>query len=302
MNNRLAFTIWLTCAGLILLGGCVLPSPASTVEIPTTQPLPEQAYTEAVGTLIVELTRSASTPEPAALQSDTATPSPVPDLTTDTPLPALPTETPLPSQPSPTVTQTLLASDPKLSLGEPTWHDPFDTAENWYLLVDENSVMKVEEGQMVMTAFKANSLDWWALTWLRPTNYYLEAVGRFGACAELDRFGVIVRAPATATRGYLFGLSCDGKYSLWIMDTSIPRKTVLVDWTSSPNIQSGEGGVNRLGLMIQNDLFSLYANGNLLIEVKDSTLSDEYFGLFVGAASTPGFTSFVDEISYWELP
>jgi len=302
MNNRLTLVIWLVCAGLILLSGCVLPSPATTMEIPTVQPLPEQAYTEAVGTLIVELTQSVSTPQPSALLSDTATPSPAPDLPSVTPTPVLLTDTPLPSQPSPTVTQTLLASDPRLNLGEPTWHDPFDSAENWYLLVDENSVMKVEEGQMVMTAFKANSLDWWALTWPRVTNYYLEAVGKFGACAELDRYGVIVRAPASASRGYLFGFSCDGKYSLWIMDTSVPRKTVLVPWTSSPYIQSGEGGVNRLGLMIQNDLFSLYANGNLLGEIKDSTFSSEYFGLFVGAATTPGFTSFIDEISYWELP
>jgi hypothetical protein len=162
--------------------------------------------------------------------------------------------------------------------------------------------MTVDDGELVMIAHKANQSDWWALTWPKLEDFYLEASGRFGECAERDRYGVIVRSPSDATRGYLFALACDGRYAFWIMDTEEMKRTVLIDWTASPYIASGEGGANRLGLKAEGERFTLYANGNLLAEVSDNTLDGPNFGVFVGAARTEGFKVALDELAYWELP
>jgi hypothetical protein len=162
--------------------------------------------------------------------------------------------------------------------------------------------MAVETGKLTMTAHVASALDWWALTWPKIANFYIEVSGTFGNCGKMDRFGVIVRAPAEANRGYLYALSCDGRYSLWIMDTTIPKRTVLINWTPNARIHSGSGQTNRLGLMVKDDVFSLFANGYPLDETSDSTFNNDFFGLFVGAASTIDFNVYIDEVAYWELP
>jgi hypothetical protein len=303
-------------AAALALGACSLPVMEPGDLEPT--PDPDAAVTAAVQTLVVELTQGAIRLETQQAQAtETPLPSPTPAPTDEippTPTP-LPTDTPAPSPtltftptlapptPSPTPqltpTQTPLASDPRPGLGSPTFRDTFQDAANWNLWEDDHARMEIRDSQLVMTAFNPDFWNSWNFTGGRAQNFYLEITGSSGQCSGRDRFGLIFRAPEN-NRGYLYGISCDGRYSLWIWDGT--TETRLVEWTSSPHINTGPDQTNRIGVMARGNQISLYANGNLLANVADGTYESGRYGVFVGAAATENYTARIDELAFWDNP
>lgn len=296
----------------LLLGGCNLPGISQPTSIPSQESRPEAVYTSAAQTIVAELTRVAgpSTQEPSGAQPTESTPATSQESPAAT-LPAVetptPTETPTPSptdtpeatnSPTMTPTGTLSATDPKLSLGNPTWSDHFNSGSSWYLYTDEYASFKVKDGVLVMTSLSTGYRNAWMLALPEPENYYMEITASPRTCSGRDRYGVIFRTDSEA--GYLFGFSCDGEYSLlkWDGETS----TKLVDWKSSTDILAGSNQTNRLGLMVRGNQFALYANGSLLTEAKDSSYDEGGFGLFIGAQDTEDFKVQVAQVDYWELP
>lgn len=97
-----------------------------------------------------------------------------------TPTAPSPTETPVPSGETPTPTLTLTptpttsATDPRVTLGDPTWRDAFDSGGNWPLYADGHVQFEVHSGSLVMTAFNADYWDGWMLTYPVITDLYLE--------------------------------------------------------------------------------------------------------------------------------
>lgn len=254
---------------------------------------------------------------------DTPLLSTTPDLLSET-LPAtstpLPSSTPIPSDTptvTPTGTNTLTPTatralpsptptsvDPEASLGEADWSDTFQSGNNWPLYNDEHVEMHVGNNLLSMIALKADSrnpYDAWMLSWPQLNDFYLEATITPGQCKGVDRYGILARAPGfNPVTGYVFGFSCDGKYSFRIWDGS--NYINLITWTSDGNIKQGADQTNVLGLRAEGSQISLYANGSLLTEIEDQTFSAGYFGLFVGAALTNSFTIQVSKVSYWALP
>jgi len=224
-----------------------------------------------------------TTPEPTS----TSTPSPTAAVT------ATATLSPTPTQPS---------TDPRLHLGSPTWQDTFDTVANWPLYEDEHVRFEIEGGLLRMTAFNPDSWDGWMLTWANVGDIYLEMSVTTGDCGGLDHYGLMLRSSSTDKGfvGYLFGLSCNGRYSLRIWNGEAYR--TLVGWTQSDRIIQGARATNRIGIWSEGNRLRLYANGSLLTEVTDSTYSTGLFGVFVGSANTRDFTVEVPEIVYWALP
>ncbi|UCF27253.1 MAG: SH3 domain-containing protein, partial [Chloroflexota bacterium] len=118
-------------------------------------------------------------------------------------------------------------------------------------------------------------------------------------CAANDRFGMIYRAPDN-DRGYQYGLTCDGRYSLTLWDGD--QTTVLVEPTANEAINVGLDAVNRLGVAAHGSNYLLYANGTFLAEVVDSTFTDTgMLGYFVRASSTNGFVVEYDNLAVWQL-
>jgi hypothetical protein len=291
---------------MVLLVGassCSLPVPAATTPEPVLELTPDAIYTSAVQTIVAQLTEAAPTPEPTQTQ-------PLPEASLppeDTPVPtAQASSTPEPTATlaatptsQPELTTAPPADDPTLNLGSPTWQDTFEDDSNWTLLDDEHSHFELQNGQMVMLAYNADYYNSWALTPPTIEVFYLEAQGTSGACSGRDRWGLFFRAPDD-TRGYLFGVSCDGRYALWVYDGS--SEIYLMDWADSPHILKGPDQINRIGVKADGNRLSLYANGNFLAEVRDDSFASGRFGLFIGSAETPGYTAKVDEIAYWENP
>ena len=305
---RIHFEVNRIFAGLtaLALAGCSLLAPTT----PATQD-PAPAYTAAAQTIIAQLTQAALTTTvtaptatlPTALQTEIQ-PSESPGKTS----------TPTAPSPSATVTATVTAtappiatepppaSDPRLYLGNPSFFDTFSSSANWALYEDDHVSFEVDDGQLVMTAFNPDYWDGWMLSWPVISDFYLEMIATPQKCAGLDRYGMMARAQKSDEEylGYLFGVTCDGHYSLRRWNGS--NYVTIVDWTESEYIRKGAGQGNRIGLMADGKKLSLYANGVLVKEISDDIHLSGKFGVYVGSVKTPDFTVLVDEMAYWELP
>lgn len=146
-------------------------------------------------------------------------------------------------------------------------------------------------------------VDGWTVSWPKVTDFYIEATITTGECAGSDRYGVIVRVPASFESGYMAGLTCDGRYSLRYWDPDNSTYVYLIGWTSSSAIKAGSNQTNRLGLWSEGDTFKVYVNGELLGQAEDTKFDEEgRLGLWIGHGSTEDFTVYFSEVSYWELP
>ena len=296
-----------------MLGSCVLPVQGT----PPPQTLaPGAIYTQAVQTVQAQLTAAFFTPTPGEPTRTVTPPVPTmalvsPEVTqtisvtiSSTVTLALPDIPPLTAEftitpPPPSETPLIVASDPRLNLGPVDFSDPFDSAVNWALTVDDHIQMQVIDGAMILTAFNPGMYNGWGFSWPFLRDFYLEIHATTGeTCAGRDRYGIMFRAP-DANRGYLLGISCGGEYALWYWNGD--REINIVNWTSSPEISKGPNQVNRLGIRAQGDRLGIFVNGALLQEILDSTNLEGYFGLFIGAGQTAGFQVKVDNLEYWEL-
>jgi hypothetical protein len=269
-----------------------------------------------VSTLVAATLTAAPTGKYLPLPTNPALPTDQPALTTPDPASTaqLTTDTPQPTPtatftPSPTPTQTatptpsLVPGDPATTLGSPTFDDRFNGTTNFYQWDNSSASYQIEQDQMVLIAKKANSYETWSLSWKEIEDFYLEATGKFGPdCTGKDRFGMIFRAPDTS-QGYIIGLSCDGSYRLSKYESDEDEYTVLKSWTSTSISNPGPDATNRLGVRVQGTLIAGYVNGNKVFEINNDTFGGEgRMGVMVAASNTPGFTTYLTRVAYWELP
>ena len=238
---------------------------------------------------------SSVTPDPSIPTE--AGPTATPTLTAT----STPTATATPT-PTITLTHTLAPEDPVLSLGAPSVKDTFDNGSIIYQYDENQSSFQVENDQFELVAKKANNYETWSLSWEELSNFYLEITGTFGPdCGGKDRYGMIFRAPDTS-EGYLITISCEGSYRLSTWESEDEEYTTLENWTSSEHINSGPGGLNRLGVKVKGDKITGYINGRQVFEIHDSTFSSGRMGVVVAATNTAGFTAYLDQVVYWKLP
>lgn len=286
---------------LLALSACNFPARDQTLATP-----PEAAYTAAAQTIVAQLTQVAS-PEP---EQSTGEPGLTPSLETFTPTlaQASPTGTPQASPtatPSPTTAITVTPStavnpaprDIRQDLGNPDWQDTFESADNWSLYEDDHVRFRINNDRLIMVALNADGRDSWMLSWPNPTRFYLELTATTDSCTGLDRYGILFRSDAEV--GYLFGLSCDGQYSLRSWDGDAFQ--TLLNWTPSEQAIAGSGQTNRLGVRLDGDDILLYINGVHQATVQDSAFDEDSFGVFVGSRNTQNFRVELSEIAYWEL-
>jgi len=294
MNKILNFHTLIWLCSVILSAACTKPIARSP------SPVNNQAYTAAAETIAAKLTE-------ITIPSGTQTLGVVPLLetlpSTSTPLPSktqLPTDIPPTSTTTPTPSQTPI--DPAASLGDPTWKDDFTNGAYWPLYNDSHLKMVIQDGKLNMIALIPNRKDpWdgWMVSQPLLTDFYLSVTASFGNCSGLDRYGLLARAASDAGHSYLFGISCDGKYSLRIWNGF--KFIELIPWTPSEYIHQGFQQTNQLGFRAEETKISLFINGNLLTDLEDNTYSQGTFGLFIGAVETESFYVLFDEIAYWEI-
>lgn len=267
--------------------------------IPSETPLPPPTR-EATMLPVVLVT---ATPEMAS--EVTNTPSDL-DITPWEPTLELLTNTPG-GPTSPESTGTVLevtstpASDVTANLGEPTFKDTFENGDNWYLGKDAFVDLRATNGSLVMQGLTATS--GWRLAANRTAkNYYLEITGKMAACKETDGFGLMFRVPnlAVANSGYLFGISCDGKFSLrkWNGD----KMVYLVSPKANEAINKGANENNTLLVMAKGSEIKLYINDVFVGSAADKDYLSGGYGVYVSAKETKDLTIIFDDLSLWGLP
>lgn len=231
-----------------------------------------------------------------------ATPETVPtDLEPVQPEPTQPEPTTAPTnQPAPTLTATLVDSDPTRDLGDPTWVDNMNNGDNWPTGYNEFTTIEFKDGFLKLGARTA--FDGWRISWPLIDNFYLESTVQTPDCKNGDRFGMIFRGTvdAATSKIYMFGLTCDGKYSLRRWDGS--NMNSLVTWTAHNAIKAGPDNINKLGVMARGANIALYINGQKVNEVNDANYLEGKFGFFVGGDNVENLTLWVDQVRYWLNP
>ncbi len=290
----------------ISLAACNLPASTEAPPLPIDQ---SAANTAAAETIIAQLTEVVETLTPAATEGSLPEPTQTAIISdiTETALPttaptAAPTEPAATATSPPPPTPTLDASDPKAGLGDPAFYDTFTDGNSWPLYTDTHVSFEVKDSNLVKTAFNPDRYNGWILTWPVISDFYLEMTTKTQQCSGEDQYGTMIRAVKTDQGyiGYLYGISCDGHYSLRRWNGQ--KYVQLVDWTSSEHINAGSNQTNRIGLMANGNQFSMYVNGNLIGEFQDDSHREGRFGIFIGSVNTPDVKFLVDEIAYWDLP
>jgi hypothetical protein len=185
-------------------------------------------------------------------------------------------------------------------LGAPTWTDSMDSRGRWYLVSTENTVFTIESGALVMKALKPGFDEWGVAAGADQVDFYMEVTMRTGdKCVELDRYGIIFRVP-DPSRGYVFQLSCDGRFRLYLWDGS--EYTGLQNWRLDDAIKTGPDKENRMGVMAIGEAVSLYVNDQLLGEYTIDKYDQGRFGLVIGASETDNFEVRVETVRFWDLP
>ena len=216
-----------------------------------------------------------------------------------------PEETEVPEEePEPTVE----SDDPAIYLGDADWIDEMETAEYWSTGSGELTSAAFENGTLKLTALSETN-GWRLASTPRLGNAYIEADVKMGACRETDGYGFIFRVPENTdyNKGYLFGITCDGRYSLRKWD-GLAGEGGLMLWlkyyTISEWINEGANQSNRIGVMALDNRIILYVNGEKVDEVidDDNAYAEGFFGLYVNRDKTENLAIVVDKVSYWTDP
>ena len=260
---------------IFFLSSCNLPA------TPTEAPI--GAIKTAVAETLVRL--SSKTPELSGIYELKSTMSPTSELANT----ATPTLTH-------TNTSTVSSENPKNTLGTPAWTSNLDDTKSWYQDDDEYTVIESKPGALVLKSLQPVGWHGWSMHYRILEDFYLEAVIRVNNCASADRYGIAFRSP-DYTKGYYFGLTCNGDYLLNKNDGS--KFVPIINPTKSNNINPGSGQSNIIGAKMIKSRLSFYINNKLIQEIDDGSYDKGTFGIFIAAFTTPGFSVELDEISYW---
>jgi len=291
----------------LILSGCNFPGFESETAIDADDAMATEISRILTGTPIqIDVTPSVTeeviveTEEPEEIETAEPTEEEVIEPT-ETEEPEESTQTPQPTDmPAPMPTATLASTDPTLNLGDPDWVDQMNNDNNWPTGFSEYTEIEFEDGFLKLTA--TSDLEGWRITWPKIDNFYLEATLQTPDCDGNDRFGLMFRVPADsqAGKGYLFGITCDGRYGLRLWDGNVMN--ALVPWTAHDSIEMGEDAINKLGVMARSSSLALYINGQKVQELSDSSYLEGQFGIFVGGTNVDDLTVWVDQIRYWVDP
>jgi hypothetical protein len=219
-----------------------------------------------------------------------------------------PSATPTPSQ---TMTATTTpsftppADDPAKTLGSPTWRDTFENGNSWYLDDDGSIRMEVKDHVLSLFGTASKFYDTWrfAPANLSP-NYYLQMSAAMDACSGRDRFGLLFGGTGNGAlqQVFLFGITCDGKYSFRYYDSETKKYSMHINWTPSGYINTGAHQGNRLGVKVEGLHTALYINGHYVGDFTVPSFGNGRYGIFAASENTANLHVAVTEFAYWKIP
>jgi len=196
---------------------------------------------------------------------------------------------------------TPIPGDPAQTLGKPDSKDTFDNANGWHLYDNACYTSEIAGGKYIMTSKGLPGVLCWEVSQTEVMNFYLETIYQAPSnCLPDDRYGIFFRTPDNQ-RGYLFGISCDGRYMLTKWDGH--TNETIIPPTTSDQISAGQSQINRIGVLVQGNHFRLYANGAPLMDTDDGAFPEPgKIGYFIQASNNQKYSVTFDDLSIWNLP
>ncbi len=263
------------------------------------------AYTQAAQTIVAELTQNApaitEAPPEAQAAPPTETEAPLPP--TSTPLPTntpLPSDTPLPTN-TPLPTASFTPSMPPTNTPAP---EP-----NWTLLSTDEFVYSFwpkgkEDGvhfRYTLGGYAIKNLVVNDIVWSTRKDQYvgvrLEVKAMKTSGAQDGYYGLICNF-SNGSNYYFLGVGGDGWYGIGLRQPG--KLTWLIEGMDTSGAVATGGAPNLIRADCVGNSLTLWANGILLANVKDSTLSAGAIGLGVGTRKAQGVEALFDDLSIYQ--
>lgn len=206
----------------------------------------------------------------------------------------------------PTLAPTSTSKDPAVYLGDPDWKDEMTKVGNWPTSTDEYLSATYENETLKMVALSETN-GWRLASTNALKDAYIEATFKVMKCDGTDGYGLIFRVPdkTNANRGYLFGVTCDGRYGLRTFDGTKGEYGQML-WlkyhTASDLVKKGKEQTHRLGVMTVGNTLAMFIDGVKVAEISDQVYTEGFFGLYINRDKTENLTVFVDDVAYWLDP
>ncbi len=145
----------------------------------------------------------------------------------------------------------------------------------------------------------ASNLVAWGLANRIVADFEIEVDAKLEDGVESNSYGLLFRFQ-DRDNFYRFDISGDGYY-LFSKFVNGEWET-MVDWTRSEAINQGVGATNVLKVSAFGSNLTLWANGQQLVTLEDSSLSAGNFGFFTGTFSDPYSWVSFDNLKMWTAP
>jgi hypothetical protein len=180
----------------------------------------------------------------------------------------------------------------------PIIDERFDFLNKYYWWVFGPDISTSGEGKITNETYVLSSKQVenyeWTFDGKKLQNFYVSAKAQIPdeQCKSGDHWGLVFRYKDN-TNFYMFGVSCDSKYSL-LKRTPAGFDTILPPTDSTAINKFGRSNV--LGVRAVGDQISLYVNDQFLVTVTDGTFSEGLIGMYVRTFLTPKMTVVFDDI------
>jgi len=267
--ERFRLPLFFLALGLALLA-CNLPTQAEPTEIAP----PDAVFTEVAATIAAQLPME--TPAPPAGATE------IPPAAATASLTPTPTPTQAPATPSPTTSPT--ATD----IPQVIFFDDLVTNQTWYTYEDTRyGFTYTNEGYQVY-----NNIPYGLIWSIREQSFSavgLEVSGtRISGPAD-SYFGVVCYHANDGDDYYALVIGDDGFYGLGLMENE-EFEFLKTGMDNTGAIQQGMGQTNRIRGICNGGHFLIYANGELLLDTWDDTLTSGIVGLVTGNKQNSGST------------
>lgn len=185
---------------------------------------------------------------------------------------------------------------------DPSFSDDFRRDNgDWGIAADENMVYAYERRTLQFDVLSDNWIGWSFSTELDATNPadFLAEVDVEHLSGPLDgEMGLIFRF-VDNRNFYLFAVRSQGDYAL-LREVAGEWQTV-VDWTESDALVTGEGALNRIGVLAEGKQITLLINDVAVVQVEDDAFSAGKLGLAAGTFDEGGLQVAFDNLDVWVL-
>lgn len=168
----------------------------------------------------------------------------------------------------------------------------------WSLNSDETVTYAIAGRTLTIRVDAENLMGWSAANDVSANDLFFEADGTLRAGPEEAEYGLLLREQPGGNF-YFFAVTGLGSFGFW---KSVDQEwTELVPWTAADAIAAGVGATNRLGALVEGSTFTLFANGEPLAQVDDSSFSGGGVALAAGTFDAGGAEVAFDNVSLWPL-